>query len=438
MANLRLRWLACALVCCVGAGGPAFAGLGGLPLPTTPSLPTLPGNPVGTVTDTAHNLGDGRLPRLPLLDIVGRPRGAEAFVRDPNGARAVRGQVLALSPSDEALVKATALHFEIVADDNLPALNLRLVTLRAPANLDTDAALAVLRASDPGGAYDYDHVYDPSGGALTIVGPATTLVAGSGGVSGAIGIIDAGILTKHPVLAAAHIVARNCVGAGASPATEHGTQIASLLVGDGNGFTGVAPGATLYAADVFGGVTTGGDAVAIARGLGWLADQNAVAINVSLVGPPNQILEAAVKGIIARGAAVIAAVGNDGAAGRVEYPAGYPGVIGVTAVDEANNVQIDANRGPDVMFAARGVNVRAAALSGRLATVTGTSYAAPQVTARLARELGRPDRAALRGAIERLKAEAIDLGAPGWDPVYGFGLIEANGRPMSARPVSSP
>jgi hypothetical protein len=433
MAGHGFRRLVYAVVCCIGAAGPVSAGLGGLPLPVTPSLPT--GNPVGTVDDKVHNLVDGRLPHLPVLDNVGRPRGPGAFERDPNGARIVRGQVLALSPSDDALAKAKALNFEIVAEDKLSGLNLRLVTLRVPETLDTDAALAVLRANDPGGAYDYDHIYDPSADELAATGSAASVVPGTGGVSGAIGVIDAGILARHPVLTSAHIVARNCVGPGASPATEHGTQIASLLVGDGNGFTGFAPGATLYAADVFGGVTTGGDAAAIARGLGWLADQKAVAINISLVGPPNRILEAAVQSIIARGTIIIAAVGNDGAAGRVEYPAGYPGVIGVTAVDEANAAQFDANRGQDVAFAARGVNVRAATLSGRLATVTGTSFAAPVVTARIARELERPDRAAAHAAFERLKTEALDLGPPGWDPVYGFGLIEANGRPISARPV---
>ena len=407
-------------------------------------------NVTDTVTDTIHNTTDTvggvldqTVSQLPTevdgVDSVGRPQAqaSRAIMRDPTGARAVRGRVLALSPSPQALSRARALSFEVVGEDALPSLGLRVISLRIPADLDTNAALAVLRAGDPGGAYDYDHVYDPSGAAPSAQAAGAASAMRPLGVAGPIGMIDGGVLTTHPVLASSQIATLNCARQGASPPSEHGTEVASLLVGYGGGFSGAAPGATLYVADVFGGLPTGGDAVAIARALGWLADQRTSTINVSLVGPPNRIVEAAVKGALARGTVIVAAVGNGGAAGRVQYPAGYRGVVGVTSVDDTNAAQIDANRGQDVAFAARGVEVPAATLSGRLTTVTGTSYAVPIVTARFAREMPHPDRTAAAAVLARLRSQTVDLGAPGWDPVYGYGLIEGRGQPMTAGPVSA-
>jgi hypothetical protein len=72
--------------------------------------------------------------------------------------------------------------------------------------------------------------------------------------------------------------------------------------------------------------------------------------------------------------------------------------------------------------------VPAAGPGGVSQTVSGTSFASPVVAVEIARRLPKPDAGAARKAVEALAAQAIDLGAPGRDPVFGYGLIEA-GRP---------
>ena len=55
--------------------------------------------------------------------------------------------------------------------------------------------------------------------------------------------------------------------------------------------------------------------------------------------------------------------------------------------------------------------------------VRGTSYAAPIVAGLLAKRLQEPDRQAAERAVDDLAHRAVDLGAAGPDPVYGWGLV---------------
>jgi subtilisin family serine protease len=182
-------------------------------------------------------------------------------------------------------------------------------------------------------------------------------------------------------------------------------------------------GGELYAADVYCGEPTGGAVDIIVAALGWMAEEQVAVINVSLVGPKNVLLERIVGALIARGHLIVAAVGNDGPAAPPLYPAAYPDVVGVTAVDAHRRVLVEAERGPQVMFAARGADLKAAALNHGYVSVRGTSFAAPAVAALLARTVLTPDRKTSIGAIDALAKQAVDLGAPGKDLTYGFGLV---------------
>src|SRR5262249_45252480 len=146
--------------------------------------------------------------------------------------------------------------------------------LRAPQGMSATDALAALQMADPTGVYDYNHVYDPSsdGGLFSGIGSlfGDTPVGSARGI--AIGVVDSGIELSHPALKHADIVVKNVVGADKSPPAEHGTAIASQLVGEVGGLKPMLPGAKLYAADVYGGGATGGSADMIARGLAWVAD----------------------------------------------------------------------------------------------------------------------------------------------------------------------
>jgi subtilisin family serine protease len=238
-------------------------------------------------------------------------------------------------------------------------------------------------------------------------------------VKAKVGLVDAGIDAKHPMLKQVVVNTRSFDPLTNARGDSHGTAVASLIAG-------VSPGATVFAANVF---TTSADgqeiatADAIVRGLDWLASMHVAVINLSLTGPANPILEAMIGRLNAAGHVLVAAVGNEGPRGAPQFPAAYDKVVGVTAVDGKNRVYLYANQGEYVDFAAHGVDLRVADPRGTVNTVSGTSYAAPVVAARLAAYLEVPDVALAAKAVEALAAEARDLGAPGRDPVFGHGLI---------------
>ncbi|WP_222872612.1 S8 family serine peptidase [Hankyongella ginsenosidimutans] len=138
------------------------------------------------------------------------------------------------------------------------------------------------------------------------------------------------------------------------------------------------PGATLYAADVYGADDPdGGSSEAVIKALAWMARENVPVINISLVGPPNRALEKAIATLSARGFTIVASVGNDGPSAPPLYPAAYPQVVGVTGVDSRQKVLLEANQGDQVDFAARGADVLVSTPDGELMKVRGTSFAAP-------------------------------------------------------------
>jgi subtilisin family serine protease len=190
----------------------------------------------------------------------------------------------------------------------------------------------------------------------------------------------------------------------------------------------VRPDAELFAADVYCGRPTGGAVDALVAAFGWLVQEKVPVINVSLVGAKNAMLERVIAALIAGGYIIVAAVGNDGPAAPPLYPASYANVVGVTAVDARQHVLIEAARGPQVMFAAPGADLAAAAGGHTYAAVRGTSFAAPFVAALLASGLTGPNSADAATAIDALVKTAVHLGRPGRDLTYGFGLVGADYR----------
>jgi len=420
-----LRNLTYAAIAAAFAGIPAAqAGALGLPvgvnpiaLPRTAIVPGVLNSATGTLDST---LGIVR-------DTVGRPQRMISFDRDANGARVLRQTVLALSPTGQSLSIAQGMNFQIVRQQNIASLGLSVVQLRAPDGLNAAEALSRLRRADPAGTYDYDHIYNPSGGTQTIAAITPVTAPAQTNAKIRIGMIDGGVDHRHGDFASATIVAKNFASDKNIVPTAHGTAVASLLVG--KNMQGAIPGADLYAADVYGGEASGGAADGIARALGWLAENNVPVANISLAGPANIILQAAVDAFLRRGHIIVAAAGNDGPAAAPEYPAAYEGVAAVTSVDENHAVQFDADRGPHIAFAGLGVGRRVAAMGGGHATVTGTSYAAPEIAVRFATLLAQPNPAEAKAAWATLEHEALDLGAPGRDPVFGYGFLSPLGAP---------
>ncbi len=394
-----------------------------LRLPQLPGVQRLPGTINGVVDRVVQPLPELLSSTTQLVDLRVTTvrdllrRHPDVIEADPRGELIRRSELVLVSPSDAALAAAKALGLVTLRGEAWPELDLREVVLRVPPGLDTAETLAKLRAAQPDLQADFNHLYSRSGDVAP--GRGTAAKPPTGPVR--VGLIDGGVDRRHAALRGA---GGGSFGCGNSPVpSEHGTAVASLLVGRDRGFAGAAQKAELYAADVYCDKPDGGSAEEVVRALAWMARERVAVINVSLVGPQNQLLERGVVALVKRGHLLVAAVGNDGPAAPPLYPATYVGVIGVTGVNPSRKVLPEAAQGPQVMWSAPGADMAVARHGGGYGIARGTSFAAPLVAGLLASELREPDPVAAAAAVEKLAAAAIDLGAPGRDPVYGRGLI---------------
>ena len=390
-------------------------GLPDLPLPAPGPLPVDADRLQDSLGDTLD-----RTLQAPsrLRNLIRRSDGA--LEADPLGWPVVRAEIVAIDPSPAARQIALDAGFTLVREHRLEGLDLPVVVLAPPRGLSLGRAIERLRRLDPDGAYEFNHVHSPAGvsGSRTTAAPRSTPPVQARAAAVRLGLIDTGVDTDHPALAGAAIRQRGFAGV-ARPAA-HGTAVASLLAGRSGDFSGAAPGAAVFVADVYGGSPAGGASTAVAEALAWMVGNEVRVVNISLVGPRNALVEAAVRRAAGRGVLIVAAAGNDGPAAPPLYPAAYPGVVGVTGVNASGRALPEAARGPQVDFAAPGADMAAAGPGDGYVSVRGASFAAPLVAGLLARRAGRGD------AVQALAAEARDLGARGPDPVYGRGLVAAD------------
>ena len=431
MSSLRptytlLRTCRCLLLALglLAGAGPAAAQIG------LPGMPQLPGGLSSRLGDNGLRdrlretlLDTTELPRKVALDQLRSLNMRDLLQRhpaqlepDPSGFPIVRREILAWSPSEAGLATAAAIRLAETGRQEMPEIGQVLVTLRVPEGVATADALARLRAADPEGSYDFNHLYT---GAESVgeeeaagVPGMETSGAGTTGAAGGevrVGLVDSGVDGSHEVFEKARIVRWGCDGA--SRPAPHGTAVGALMIGKSERFTGAQPGAKLYAADIYCDQPTGGSASQIVQALAWLAREQVGVINISLVGPPNQMLGRVVQAMVTRGHLLVAAVGNDGPAAPPLYPASYPGVVGVTGIDPKRHPLPEAARGPQVMFAAPGSQMAAAAIgTPPYKLVRGTSFASPLVAALLAPRLPSPSPAQAAEAVSALAASASAAG----------------------------
>ena len=227
-----------------------------------------------------------------------------------------------------------------------------------------------------------------------------------------IGMMDSSIDQSHECFTGTPIEQRVFIPSGSRADYRHGTAMATVF----SRSCGILQQSEVYNAVVFGRGSRGAvvaSAADLIRGLDWLLGVQPDVINLSLSGPPNRMLSAAIEQMLLRGIRIVASVGNDGAAAFPRYPAAQPGVIAVTAVDTAMAVYTRAVRGHHVQFSAPGVGLRLAAPDQRFAIEDGTSVASALASAVLAQG----------HSVRQYEDSAIDLGEPGFDDTFGFGLL---------------
>lgn len=215
--------------------------------------------------------------------------------------------------------------------------------------------------------------------------PAAGRYDGAGVV---VAVLDTGIDASHPALAGRLLAGRDMVNDDAVPqdgpeageepglAQGHGTHVSGIIAR-------VAPQSKLLPVRVL-DVNGRGNTYVLAYAIEWAAEQGAGVINLSLGADfDSQVLSNAIAAAEARGAVIVAAAGNE-SSDAPQYPANFPGVIGVTAVDGDGRKADFANYGASwVDLASPGVGITSTVpLSGEIlyATWSGTSMATPFVS----------------------------------------------------------
>ncbi|MGW8322300.1 MAG: S8 family peptidase, partial [Thermodesulfobacteriota bacterium] len=214
----------------------------------------------------------------------------------------------------------------------------------------------------------------------------------------------------------------------------HGTHVAGVVAAErnGEGVVGVAPEASIYGIKVLDGAGFGTLSSLIA-GIEWAVAHEMDLANMSLeVGMDFASLEQACAAAEEAGLLIVAAAGNS-FGDELMYPARYGSVIAVTATGMDDAALPLSAVGAEMELAAPGDGIYSTTVNGGYGLLTGTSQAAPHVTGVAALVLSSGFNQDLDGdgivnqsdVRLRLRQTALDLGEPGMDSVYGYGLVSA-------------
>lgn len=211
----------------------------------------------------------------------------------------------------------------------------------------------------------------------------------------------------------------------------HGTAVASLIAGNDPSAPGVAPAAELISVRI-GDESGKADSYALAAGILAAVDAGADLINISMgTSENNPLIEEAVLYAHQSNALIIAAAGNSEGAEAL-YPAAYPSVISVGAVDARGEHLNFSNYGSYLAVTAPGYAINAAWPGGRFSRMSGTSASAPIVTGAIAAAMssGRGSKLSASQAAQLVMDYSDDAGIPGADSEYGTGILNV-GRIMN-------
>lgn len=252
---------------------------------------------------------------------------------------------------------------------------------------------------------------------------AWTISTGSNDVT--IAILDTGVDATHEDLLSKLVPGRNIYSNNddTSDVYGHGTAVsgvAGAMSNNGIGVASVAWGCRLMPIRVSdsSGMASASD---IASGLTWAANQGARVANVSYYVTGIKTVSSAAKYFQSKGGVVSASAGNYGIS---ETLADDPSILMVGATDPLDYLYSYSNRGNNLDLVAPGNNTTTL-IGGQYGAGGGTSFAAPVVAGVAALMLSVNPSLTPGQVQDLLKQNADDLGAAGWDPVFGSGRVNA-------------
>jgi type VII secretion-associated serine protease mycosin len=310
--------------------------------------------------------------------------------------------------------------------------------------------LAVL----PGTAASADSIRNNQQWVLNMMNvPAAWQLTRGGGVT--VAVIDSGVNPDVSDLAGSVITGPDYTGVSTKPSNPdwgvHGTWMASLIAGHGHapdgesGVIGIAPRSRILSIRVipdradphYGRYSREQEPSiqeSLASGIDYAVRHGAKVISMSIgYSAPNGAVKQALQDAFSRGVVVVASAGNSGApdgtsdSGQapVSFPADYPGVISVAAVNAAGAVAGFSSDNLSVQVAAPGVSVPAQGRDGQYWWVSGTSPACALVAGVAALIKSRYPDLAPSLVVRALTSTTTNRPAGGYDNQIGFGIVDA-------------
>jgi subtilisin family serine protease len=352
---------------------------------------------------------------------------------EQSGASGPVTVVYALQDGDGLRVETTRAATPESAEDTIGVVQRRrdvlAVDVDAPRSLSSLGAL--VPSNDPGRGEQW---------ALDAL-QAEDLWASTTGAGVTVAVVDSGI-APHPDLAGAFVPGTSFVNDtdGRVDRNGHGTHVAGIIAMTANnqrGGAGLAPDVSLMPVTVAkaDGTVKASDS---AKGIIWAVDNGADVINMSYSGSASTVEQKAIEYAHSKGVTTVAAVGNSyfDDEGRVynpvQYPAAFTGVVGVGSVTRSQNRSRFSEVGKQVDIVAPGGSGAFDSARAIFSTwpdtgyarMPGTSMAAPYVSATLALTIGMMRTLGVDSApIDIVLGTSTDLGEPGRDNEFGFGLV---------------
>ncbi|MCM2579841.1 type VII secretion-associated serine protease mycosin [Streptomyces meridianus] len=254
-----------------------------------------------------------------------------------------------------------------------------------------------------------------------------------------VAVIDNGVNRDHPDLRGNVLPGKDFTGAGTADRVEnsdHGTGMASLIAGHGHGpggsqgIKGLAPDVKILPLQVSDGEEDSAGDGELAKAIRYAVDHGATVINMSIAGHNSRDEEKrAIAYALKRDVLVVAGAGNSGTNNK-QYPAAYPGVLAVGAVDSTGTIWENSTYGPHLKLTAPGVHINSAGTEVQYGFADGTSDSTAYVSAAAALLRAKfPDLTAGQVANRLTKTALKPDGVSQFpDEHYGYGTI----RPLRA------
>lgn len=239
-----------------------------------------------------------------------------------------------------------------------------------------------------------------------------------------VAVIDSGVVPHPDLPGLSGSIAITPYPKDLSKTYGHGTAVASLIAGNNPQARGIAPAVDLVSIRV-GDETGKADSFALASGILAALDANVQIMNISMgTTENNPLVEEAVLMARDQNVLIVAASGNS-AQNEACYPAAYPSVISVGAVDARGEHLDFSNFGTYLSITAPGYAINAAWPGNRHVAISGTSASAPIVTGAIAATMSNGNGVMMTAsqAADIVMRESDEAGLPGPDSEYGVGIL---------------